>query len=91
MRIEVTAEDIAKGERLRACRCPVALALSRAGFEEPEVYPSYGPDDYSPGGAGEIIAGGDRFALPLTVDRFVAAFDEGKPVEPFAFDLDATP
>ena len=36
--IQVTEEDIIKGIPNHKCKCPIALAIKRAGFENNEVY-----------------------------------------------------
>lgn len=78
IKVEVTKEDIANGERENSCKCPVALALSRLGT------------DVSVGN-GEIgFWLGDKYRLieiPDMVDDFITQFDNGKEVEPFEFTL----
>jgi hypothetical protein len=84
LRVEVTHDDIARGEREKPCECPVALALKRAGCTGVEVW------------EGEVLGWfeGIHFQVPPpdAVDRFVEAFDNGgvsvPSVAPFTFDLD---
>lgn len=78
MKISVTQEDIDKGERNECRRCPVALALARAGFSGWEV------------DAGTIFlphSTAEPIRTPVEVTRFVLDFDEGLPVFPFTFEL----
>ena len=80
IRVEVTAEDIAKGERRVAWRCPIALACGRV-FGEPII----GRDGCN------LTVEGRRLTdveLPAVAKRFTLDFDECRPVEPFAFDLE---
>jgi hypothetical protein len=89
MRIEVTAEDIAKGERDSCEACPIALAVRRAfGVAHVDV------------DSVRIIVDncGDNertFETPHAAEDFIGRFDyrstEEDPPEPFAFDLDVTP
>lgn len=80
--IEVTAEDIAKGEQ-KACRhCPIALALKRTtglSFNVRSNHISY--NSYIP-----------HISLPDAAKRFIASFDiygsRGIWAKPFSFTLD---
>lgn len=81
VRIEVTAEDIANGERKNACRCPVALAATRAGMRLVHV-------DLD--SIGEKFVGGvwgRSSYLPVEACEFVDRFDRGLAVEPFIFEI----
>lgn len=89
MKIEVTAEDIMRGERDNCETCPVALAARRAfGGVAVDVdgvriiVDNCGPNERT-------------FASPSSVADFVEDFDqhdeEEDPPGPFAFDLDVTP
>lgn len=82
MKIEVTAEDIARGKRGNACHCPIALAAERAGMRHVKV-------DLD--SIGEKFTGGcwGRWSyLPVDACEFVDRFDKGLPVEPFAFEIE---
>ena len=76
MKIEVTAEDIEKGNQGNCWRCPVALALMRA-FQTNRVSVT--------GPYAQIK--GERFDLPNKVQRFISSFDKGTDVTPFTFQL----
>jgi hypothetical protein len=76
MRIDVTAADIAAGERCRIRGCPVALAVRRADGRRWEVY-----------GDG-LVFGLTAAELPEAAREFVARFDGGELVAPFGFDCD---
>jgi hypothetical protein len=82
--ITVTADDIAKGKPCSAGRCPIATALNRSLS-----------DEYSNTLVGHHFASvlGKRgrwvqIKLPDNASRFVRAFDEGQPVEPFSFAVE---
>ena len=76
IRVEVTEEDIAKGEKKDHCYCPLALAFKRAGLKDPIV------ENYTAEHAGGLIE------LPLEACDFVHDFDLGRPVEPFTFTVE---
>jgi len=78
MKIEVTEEDIKAGWR-NALYCPVALALDRATNQDWHV----SADHLSPC-IGENY---DKSEIPARVRRFIRAFDQGKKVRPFSFEL----
>jgi len=84
--VEVTAEDIEKGEKEECERCPIACALLRsAGTARAFV-------------DGSEMAAGDwegmfpeiaqRVPMPPDAAEFVADFDEGRIVEPFTFTVE---
>lgn len=82
LRIEVTADDIAKGKRNAICLCPVALAAKRAGLRSPRA-----EGDYL---VAEDANNNDYHAYcPPKVVEFIEAFDEKGPdaVKPFAFTV----
>ena len=82
IRVEVAAEDIAKGERNNYFACPVALALKRAcGVSNAAVRPRR----ISIWNTGEF---GCSVATPPSVRSFFEIFDAGLTVKPFAFDLE---
>lgn len=78
--IEVTQDDIDKGETNHSCKCPIARAINRVCpkasvgtyycylYEEPGKYGSYG---------------GIQVEMPYVFKQFVNDFDCGKPVQPF--------
>jgi len=76
MRVHVTADDIAYGERFNCHRCPVALAIRGALLV---AYVAVGP---------VLILTRRRWTpTPLAVAAFIRAFDAGEAVEPFAIEL----
>lgn len=79
--VEVTAQDIAKGERQSCFACPIALALSRHMFPTPAVNRNY-------------IESTDRpwvRELPSEARDFITDFDTGQLVSPFTFKLSLPP
>lgn len=91
IKIDVTQEDIGKGERGCQSRCPVALACRRAGIKEALV---------GTGALNYLTTANDAVKihvvpLPQEVKDFVSRFDYmsyrgGVPqlVEPFSFELE---
>lgn len=87
LHVEVTADDVERGQRGAPCACPVALALLRAGCQAVEVW------------EGELLGWyqGMHFQVtpPDAVDRFVENYDNGgvgvPSVAPFSFELDLAP
>ena len=75
MKINVTAEDIAKASRGNCFTCPIAKALRREGFSKVAVYEH------------TVWIGTLQFTLPLDATIFIQRFDSDSPVEPFAFEL----
>ena len=73
MRIEVTADDIAKGMKSNCYQCPIALAIRRVTGD---VFVGRW-----------IVVNGKRFDKIKSVSEFIANFDDGRPVEPFSFHL----
>ena len=74
--VDVTWEDIAKGQPEEKCLCPIALALMRVGFRDVTV-------------TGEEIRVGKRIEeTPEAAAEFVDLFDADRVlVEPFSFCL----
>lgn len=77
--IQVTQEHIRKGRPAIKRYCPVALALHDAGYLNARV----GVFDVY------ITASRSLDIVGTPVYEWIRRFDEGKPVEPFEFDLDA--
>jgi hypothetical protein len=83
--VEVTAEDIAKGEKGSCERCPIALALARAADMDRVHahldclwgWPAGDPD------ANSIVA-----STPIEASNFIDDFDSGEPVNPFTFTVE---
>ena len=76
MKIHVRRRHIKKGKRSHARLCPVALAFKeRAHKRRVHVSQWY------------LESGAKIFDLPQSVQEFIARFDAGKPVKPFAFVL----
>lgn len=77
-RVQVTAEDIAHGERGNCNECPVARAIMRA---VPGSAPNVGYDIVSAG------IGGMAADLPGDAVDFIDRYDQEVGAEPFEFDL----
>lgn len=78
IRIDVTADDIAKGKPKDWCRCPVSLALRRVLPQSSARVPADGLE----------VFGRQMERRPPGVARFVRDFDKGRPVAPFSFVID---
>ncbi len=78
MTIQVTAEDIAMGTRGWAYYCPIALAWKRQSGHRAAVSAGSLKDTHTL----------QWHSLPRSAQRFIKAFDNGKPVEPFEFKID---
>lgn len=76
--INVTAKHITDGIRSEACRCPIALAIADQLLE----------GDLPTVATGVVVLKGFSAYLQPEADSFISDFDEGNPVEPFAFALD---
>jgi hypothetical protein len=79
MKVKVTADHIAKGERANGAACPIALALRDLGYTNPQVrhrsfYVGY---PYL-----------DHYKMSDDVACFISRFDMGRPVEPFEFEAE---
>jgi hypothetical protein len=75
--IDVTQEDIDKGERGDACKCPIALACHRILKEGVWVC----EDLMSISGEDEDVV------LPDEAQDFIKRFDYGHSPEPFTFTI----
>lgn len=80
IKVSVTAEDIEKGQRMTADRCPIALAVHRIeGYENAAVYP----------GSGVVLD--SKYAgcpIPEEAKDFIIRFDTGDKVKPFTFEFE---
>lgn len=77
--IDVTAEDIENGRRYDGCKCPIALAATRAGLADPNVSKTdvfFGPQ-----------RGRDCISLPPRARKFVVDYDNDGLAEPFTFEI----
>lgn len=77
MKIEVTQEDIQKGECDSGFYCPIALAMNRVLG-----------DSNSHVGKWVVTRGITSMLLPSEAITFIQAFDAKQPVEPFTFEMD---
>lgn len=74
--INVTQEDIDAGLPIKCIQCPIALAAKRVFGHEVSVAATYIHD---------IKSG--YYDLPRAAVDFVAAFDKGRTVTPFSFEV----
>lgn len=75
--VKVRRKHIQKGWAKECAECPVALAVSDAGFDQASVYVDtiWFTDDQQ-----------RKFSdSPRSVVRFIRAFDNGREVKPFNF------
>lgn len=79
--IEVTQRDIDAGTPCKSGDCPIARAMSRAGLRRVAVNED---DIYFDHGDGER---GFRL-LPRAAEEFIMAFDHGRAVHPFEFEIE---
>jgi len=79
--VEVTLDDIAKGERNGWCSCPIVLAFRRANPKADGVLVD--------GADVAWLVGNHEFAykLPDDIANWLEAFDLGKDVEPTSFEV----
>ena len=91
MRIDVTQEDIERGQRRVASACPIALATART------LWPDGKGDRFVRVGVGFIsmYSSPSEIHRPLGVAKipqeardFIDRFDADKDVEPFGFDVE---
>lgn len=82
MKFSVTQQDIDKGEKFSALNDPIALAMTRKLELEP----------------GDVVVGMHyvcidpwltTVSLPVRAQRFIREFEDGDPVEPFEFEIQA--
>lgn len=74
----VKQEDIDQGERGMGTKCPVHLALKRAGINGHVTYSRVELPN---------LGGNKTIKLPDEARRFIVDFDSMKPVKPFNFTL----
>ena len=86
MLIEVTAADIAAGERGMCRTCPVVLAVERATGMNAIILTSWYCHIKAPDEGGWKNA--TKVRLPDNALEFIERFDAGCEVAPFAFQLD---
>lgn len=79
MKIHVTQEDICFGTTRSESRCPIALAVKRQTGRIPFVKIDYMNFD----GPNAVFRN-----LPVMAVRFIKAFDNDRPVKPFAFIME---
>jgi hypothetical protein len=80
IKVTVTEDDIANGVAKDGSRCPVGLACKRADIDDPCFE--------NPGL--EYWAGYKHLTvkLPKAAREFADAFDAGRPVQPFEFEIE---
>lgn len=86
MRIEVTQEDIDRGEQKQCTRCPIARAVKRV-MPFHDVVVGGGAISYR-----KVLSKWNRGEwgmreCNIRVLQFISDFDAGKPVQPFSFEL----
>lgn len=86
--IEVTKEDIEKGERKDGIHCPVARAVCRV-FGEPlgQIGVPTNTIEYFGTTNRELYEAGE-VRLPYLVSRKIEEFDNGCSMEPFSFEVE---
>lgn len=82
--INVTSEDISRGEPKNARCCPVAIAIGRHANWATEVT----VDRYEIGFETDINCESELVSTPAEASEFIKDFDAGMPVQPFSFNLD---
>jgi hypothetical protein len=83
MTIHVQQKHIDQGESRRSCFCPIALALADSFSDV--IYASVGTGDFAVNRRGFNLL---QSPLPESASKFVRAFDNGKPVKPFTFEIE---
>lgn len=76
--VKVTQKHIRNGSMREGSSCPIALGLHDCGFKDVAV-----------GYFTWQIPGGRIFKLSQSATKFIARFDNGKPVHPATFRLQA--
>lgn len=79
--IEVTQEDILQGANRDCVNCPIARAVRRATGNKCLRVGKFSIWDQR-----QVDA--DGIPLPVVAKKWIAGFDSGYPVEPFAFEIE---
>ena len=90
MKVEVTAEDIAKGKPLDPYICPVGLAVARAlGVDLAAHFASglWNNVGYAVFRRTITLGHCSDWPAPSKVGVFISAYENGEAVEPFTFDI----
>ncbi len=102
MRIEVKAEHIAAGTQGDGASCPIALAVLDVvrPLYGSNLHADVDPCNFVPGSSLIFVNDGDPYGIDYVLDvmegsdnvaDFVRDFDNGRPVEPFTFEVDMGP
>jgi hypothetical protein len=75
VRIEVTQDDIDNGSACDVCACPIALACLRAGLKDVSVCDA-------------SLDWKEKIPTPTVAVEFIFAFDSGRDVKPFSFEIE---
>ena len=88
MKVTVTREDIAIGQRDSIVSCPIARALKRslAKLVTDQGMPPM-LIDVRVWATFWYVPGGPRASLPASAQQFINDFDLGRPVTPFSFTI----
>jgi len=81
VRVKVTEHDIAWAVRDDSSRCMVARALAREVVDASRIEVDTQTIRFS------TSKGRYAYLTPLTVQRYVASFDAGEPIDPFEFTI----
>ena len=76
MTITITQKHIDAGVRGSWCKCPIALAIKEKG-------------KWYHAGKRWLLVNDVDYATPPVVHKWMDRFDEGLPVEPMSFELEA--
>ncbi len=82
VQVNVTADDIKKGERGSCWTCPIGLALVRATDSYRMIRAIY---DMAAYGRSSYLWGPIR--LPPEASRFIVDFDQGRAALPLSFEI----
>lgn len=85
MKVEVTAEDITKGERQSPILCPIAWACWRSFLLELGDSIRVGPINVF---IDKLKGETHKYLLPTPAREFIHRFDNGLTVEPITFELE---